>query len=157
MADKIVIAVASGLWAGYSPVAPGTAGSIVGAVIAFLFAAFLGLGSFAGTAYSLLTVLTFFVGVWAAGRAEVIYGQKDCGKIVIDEIAGMFVTLYLIPFDWRWIAAGFFLFRFFDITKPFPARTIDQRMKGGWGVMLDDIAAGIYANIALRIIVRLAA
>ncbi len=156
MANKIVIAIASGLGAGYSPVAPGTAGSVVGVIIAFLLAALSGLGSFSGTTYALLTVFIFFVGVWAAGRAEVIYGQKDCGRIVIDEIAGMLVTLYLIPFDWRWLIAGFFLFRLFDITKPFPARTIDRRMGGGWGVMLDDIAAGIYANIALRIIVRLA-
>ncbi len=156
MADKIVIAIASGLGAGYSPVAPGTAGSVVGVGIAVLLAVFSGLGSFSGTIYALFAVFVFFAGVWSAGRAEVIYGQKDCGKIVIDEIAGMLVTLYLIPFDWRWLAAGFLLFRFFDITKPFPARTIDRRMGGGWGVMLDDIAAGIYANIALRIIVRLA-
>ncbi len=156
MADKIVIAIASGLGAGYSPVAPGTAGSVVGAGIAVLPAVISGHSSFSGTIYTLLTVFIFFAGVWAAGRAEVIYNEKDCGKIVIDEIAGMLVTLYLIPFNWRWLAAGFFLFRLFDITKPFPARTIDRRVGGGWGVMLDDIAAGIYANIALRIIVRLA-
>ncbi|MHB8173341.1 MAG: phosphatidylglycerophosphatase A family protein [Nitrospirota bacterium] len=156
MTDKIVIAIASGLGAGYFPFAPGTAGSAAGVLVAFLFIIFSGLNIFSGLIYALLTILVFAVGVWSAGRAEVIYGEKDCGKIVIDEIAGILVTLYLIPYDWRWLLAGFILFRLFDITKPFPARRIDQRVKGGWGVMLDDVAAGIYANIALRILVRVA-
>jgi phosphatidylglycerophosphatase A len=154
MVDKLAISIASGLGSGYSPVAPGTAGSVVGVIIAVLFILLSGLDIFSGFTYALMTAVIFAVGVWAAGRAEVIYGMKDCGKIVIDEIAGMLVTLYLVPFDWRWLLAGFLLFRLFDIVKPFPARRIDQRVKGGWGVMLDDIAAGIYANVSLQILVR---
>lgn len=153
MVDKFAISIASGLGAGYSPVAPGTAGSVVGVIVAILFIILSGLNIFSGLIYILLIAVIFAVGVWSAGRAEVIYGEKDCGKIVIDEIAGMLVTLYLIPFDWRWLLAGFLLFRLFDIVKPFPARRIDQRVEGGWGVMLDDIAAGIYANISLQILV----
>ncbi len=154
MVDKLAISIASGLGAGYSPVAPGTAGSVVGVIIAILFILLFGLNIFSGFIYVLITAVIFAVGVWSAGRAEVIYGEKDCGKIVIDEIAGMLVTLYLVPFDWRWLLGGFLLFRLFDIVKPFPARRIDQRVKGGWGVMLDDFAAGIYANIGLQILVR---
>ncbi len=154
MVDKLAISIASGLGAGYSPVAPGTAGSVVGVIIAILFILLFGLNIFSGFIYALTTAVIFAIGVWSAGRAEVIYGEKDCGKIVIDEIAGMLVTLYLVPFDWRFLLAGFLLFRLFDIVKPFPARRIDQRVKGGWGVMLDDIAAGIYANISLQIFVR---
>ena len=154
MVDKLAISIASGLGSGYSPVAPGTAGSVVGVIIAVLFIILSGLNIFSGLIYILLIAVIFAVGVWSAGRAEVIYGEKDCGKIVIDEIAGMLVTLYLVPFDWRWLLAGFLLFRLFDIVKPFPARRIDQRVEGGWGVMLDDIAAGIYANIGLQILVR---
>jgi phosphatidylglycerophosphatase A len=156
MVDKLAISIASGLGSGYSPVAPGTAGSVVGVIIAILFITLSGLNIFSGFIYTLTTAVIFAIGVWSAGRAEVIYGEKDCGKIVIDEIAGMLVTLYLVPFDWRWLLAGFLLFRLFDIVKPFPARRIDQRVKGGWGVMLDDIAAGIYANISLQILVRFA-
>jgi phosphatidylglycerophosphatase A len=156
MVDKLAISIASGLGSGYSPVAPGTAGSVVGVIIAILFVILSGLKIFSGYIYVLTTAVIFAAGVWSAGRAEVIYGEKDCGKIVIDEIAGMLVTLYLVPFDWRWLLAGFLFFRFFDIVKPFPARRIDQRVKGGWGVMLDDIAAGVYANISLQILVRFA-
>lgn len=144
MRDKTAITIASGLGLGYSPVAPGTAGSLLGLPLAYLFA---GTGLYW---YAVLTLLVFAVGVWAAGRAEVIYGQKDCGKIVIDEVAGMLVTMYTLPVNARYLILGFFLFRFFDIVKPFPARRIDQRMGGGLGVMLDDIAAAVYANLCLQ-------
>jgi phosphatidylglycerophosphatase A len=154
MVDKLAISIASGLGSGYSPVAPGTAGSVVGVIIAVLFIVLSGLNIFSGFTYAVTFAVIFAVGVWSAGRAEVIYGEKDCGKIVIDEIAGMLLTLYLVPFDWRWLLAGFLLFRLFDIVKPFPARRIDQRVKGGWGVMLDDIVAGVYANVSLQILVR---
>ncbi|MBI5695240.1 MAG: phosphatidylglycerophosphatase A [Nitrospirae bacterium] len=144
MRDKTVITIASGLGLGYSPFAPGTAGTLLGLPLAYLFA---GTGLYW---YAALTLLVFAAGVWAAGRAEVIYGQKDSGRIVIDEVAGMLVTMYTLPVTPFYLVVGFFLFRFFDILKPFPARRIDQRMGGGLGVMLDDVAAAVYANLCLQ-------
>lgn len=87
-----------------------------------------------------------------ADRAEQIFGKKDCRIIVIDEVVGMFFTMFLLPPDLSYLLSGFLLFRFFDITKPFPARWVDRKMKGGTGVVLDDIVAGIYSNLALRLL-----
>ncbi len=158
MAKKTILTIASGLGAGYCPVAPGTAGSVLGVLPAFLFSysSLTRRGVLDSPWYLLLTGALFLLGVWSAGRAEVIYGQKDCGKIVIDEVVGMMLTLYLLPARWFYFALGFLLFRFFDVTKPFPARRIDMKMRGGLGVMLDDVAAAVYANIALHLVRALA-
>lgn len=134
--------IASGLYSGYSPVAPGTVGSLVGLVF-YPGLASLGLGG-----YCLICVLAFFVGVWASGEAESSYG-KDGRRIVIDEIVGMWVALLGLPPRLSLVVAGFFIFRLFDIVKPFPAHR-SQRLPGGWGVMMDDLVAGVYANLALR-------
>ena len=146
MTKWTVIIIASGLGLGYSPVASGTAGSLLGLPLAYLFV------RLGGPWYPALTLALFAVGVWASGRAETIYGQKDCGKIVIDEVVGMLITLYLVPPTWQYYTAGFFLFRFFDIVKPYPAGTIDRKGWGGPGVMLDDVFAAIYANLCLQAI-----
>jgi phosphatidylglycerophosphatase A len=150
MQNKTTILIASGLGTGYSPVAPGTAGSALGVGLAALYAWAGGFVRFEGLIFPALILILFVVGVWASGRAEVIYGQKDCGKIVIDEVVGMLITLYLLPATWLYLTLGFFMFRLFDIVKPFPARRIDQRLGGGLGVMLDDVVAGIYANLCLQ-------
>ena len=154
MSNKAAVIIATGLGSGYSPVAPGTAGSVVGLAVALPFALWGGTATLGGAWYAAVTLVLFAAGVWAAGRAEVIFGQKDCGKIVIDEIAGMLITLYLLPATWVYFTLGFFLFRIMDILKPFPARRIDQRMGGGLGVMMDDVVAGIYANLCLQLIRR---
>jgi len=141
-----VLAIASGLGTGYSPFASGTAGSLLGLLVAYVLSCITGLG---GIRYASVIVFLFVIGVYVSGRAEALYGQKDSGKIVIDEIVGMLITLYLMPATPTYFVSGFFLFRFFDVLKPFPARRIDQRMGGGLGVMLDDVAAAIYANLCL--------
>jgi len=97
----------------------------------------------------------FAAGVPAASRAEVLYGRKDCGRIVIDEFAGYWVAMAFLPATAGYMIAAFFAFRFFDILKPFPARKLERRCSGGWGVMLDDVAAGVYANLAVRVAVHL--
>jgi phosphatidylglycerophosphatase A len=145
--DAAVLTVASGLGAGYAPVAPGTAGSLLGLLLAYLLSGLTGLGGFW---YPAVTVLLFLSGILVSGHAETIYGEKDCGKIVIDEVAGMLITLYLMPASPLYFALGFMFFRLFDITKPFPARGIDRGVKGGLGVMLDDVVAAIYANLCLH-------
>ena len=88
-----------------------------------------------------------------AGEAEKVFKKKDSRLIVIDEMAGFLVTLFLIPWNAKSIAAGFFLFRLIDIVKPFPIRRL-ERLPGGWGVVTDDVLAGIYANAILRVIMR---
>ena len=93
--------------------------------------------------------------IWIAGEAEKILGEKDPGAIVIDEILGMALTLAGLPFNATTAGLGFVLFRVFDITKPFPIRFVERRFKGGTGIVLDDVVAGVIANITLRIILQL--
>ena len=94
------------------------------------------------------------IGVWAANRVEADSKIVDPSFVVIDEVAGQLITLFLIPFSWIYLLAGFLLFRAFDILKPFPARRAEE-LPGGWGIMLDDIFAGIYANLFLQLTVFL--
>ena len=150
--QKIILAISSGLGLGYSPVAPGTAGSVLGVVIAFAYSRLGGYEAISGPVYLAICVFVTVTGIWASGRAETIYGQKDSGKIVIDEVAGMLITLYLLPATLPYLLAGFLMFRFFDIVKPFPASRIDREVKGGLGVMLDDVVAGVYACLCLHAI-----
>jgi len=100
----------------------------------------------------LLTLATVLLGIWAGNIVEKDWG-KDSYRVVIDEVAGMFVSVLFIPPDWKWLLAGFVLFRFFDIAKPLYIRRMEV-FRGGWGVMLDDVLAGIYANIVLQVIVQ---
>ena len=92
----------------------------------------------------------FFISVWSATKGEEIFG-KDGRQIVIDEATGMVISLLFIPKEIGWYAVAFFLFRIFDVIKPPPARSA-ERLKAGWGVTLDDVVAGIYANVTLHII-----
>jgi len=88
--------------------------------------------------------LLFAVGVWAAGEAEKFFGRTDPGAVVIDEVVGQMITFLLLPHaTWKWLLAGFVLFRVFDVIKPFPARQAEQ-LPRGWGIMIDDVAAGLY-------------
>ena len=141
--DEIVLFIAQGAYSGRIPFAPGTAGTIVGLLPVVL------LRDAVYCWYALATALVAGIGVWAAGEADAILGTKDSPTIVIDEIAGYLVAMFLVPFSWRAAAAGFALFRFFDILKPWPLKKL-QDIPGGPGVMLDDIGAGIYTNIVLQ-------
>lgn len=93
--------------------------------------------------------------VIVAHQTEILTGRKDDPRIVIDEIAGMAVTLVQIPPTGQAILIGFLLFRFFDIVKIYPAKLLAERLRGGYGVVMDDIAAGIYANLSLRLVLHL--
>jgi phosphatidylglycerophosphatase A len=122
-------------------VAPGTAGSAVAAVFLWLIP-FSRLGFFA----TLVGVIV--AGVWASHHVEVLLGRKDPGLIVIDEVAGMMVSVALVPRSIPVLICAFFLFRLFDIWKPFPARE-SQSLHGGAGVMVDDLIAGVYALVLI--------
>ena len=135
---------------GYSPFASGTAGTLA-AIPLYIWLARLSLPLY------LITLLAFFFfACWVSGKAEIIFNEKDSGKIVIDEVIGYLVTMIAIQPDWRHIIAGFLLFRFFDIVKPPPARWFDQKIKNGYGVVLDDVAAGVYAWLCMLIVTRFA-
>ncbi len=93
--------------------------------------------------------------VWISGEAEKLFKQKDSRLIVIDEIAGFMVTMFLVPWSAKSVVLGFFLFRLTDIVKPFPIRKVESGFKGGWGVVADDLLAGVYANVLLRLVMRM--
>ena len=133
-------------YVGYVPVAPGTAGSIAG--LALYGAA----GLLGGTQVEIgVLAVVLAVGVWSSAASERHLGVTDPGVIVIDEVAGMLITLLALQPTWGGVLAGFLAFRFFDVVKPFPARWA-ERLPGGWGVMADDVIAGLYAHLALRLL-----
>jgi len=100
--------------------------------------------------YAAVTLAVFALAVYSSGGVERATGEKDSRRIVIDEIAGMLVVGFLLPSAPGYWIAGFILFRVFDILKPFPAGWMERNMAGGWGVMLDDTVAGLYANLILQ-------
>ena len=145
MKKGLIIFLATGIYSGFFPIVAGT----VGTIPAWLIAYFLIGGN--QLVLGILTAVTFVLAIWSAGEAEKMYGH-DAKKIVIDEWAGMFLTLLFIPFSLANYLIAFFAFRFFDVAKVPPASQA-ERLRGGWGITLDDIIAGIYANILTRVII----
>lgn len=143
--DRLVLFLASGLFLGLIPFAPGTFGSLLGIPLHWLFSHLpisLGICSLG---------FVILISVWISSRAELLLGNKDPSQIVIDEVAGMAVALAGAPIEPSLIIVAFMFFRFFDIWKPFPIRYIDKSFPGGWGIVLDDVAAGVMANLAWRL------
>ena len=147
--DRLIVFAATGCGSGLVPKAPGTAGSLVGL---FLALGLFGLGEMAA---AVLIAVFLPAAVVIADKAEKHLQKTDPGCIVIDEIAGMLITLFGIPLSAGTAVGGFILFRIFDITKPFPIRYLERRIPGGAGIVADDLAAGIYANLLLRIALAL--
>ena len=133
-------------YAGYAPVAPGTVGSVVGLVLLaglrYLERPFLEAG---------ILVALIALGVWASGVAERHAGREDPGYVVIDEVAGILLTMIGVTLSWPTVIVGFLAFRVFDIFKPFPARSA-ERLPGGTGIMADDLVAAVYASLILRLV-----
>jgi phosphatidylglycerophosphatase A len=148
----VIIFVATGAGAGFVPIAPGTAGSVVGLAVAWSVLRYA-----RGHAALALVIFAaaFILGCWVAQRAQEFLGEHDSPHIVLDEILGMAATMFFNPLDWIHLLIGFGLFRFFDIAKLPPANIFDRKVPGGLGVMLDDLAAAIYANIVLRLVAHL--
>lgn len=144
--NALGVFVASFGYVGYFPIAPGTAGSAAGLA---LFALVRWIGG--GPAVELGTIVAVCaLGVWGAGRTEVALGRKDPGIVVIDEVAGMLITLALLPVSTTGAVLGFLLFRVFDVVKPYPAAQLEH-LHGGLGIMLDDVVAGVYSYLVLRL------
>lgn len=146
---RLAVFVATVGYCGYFPIAPGTVGSAAGLVF-YLLVWWTGSPL---VEVGLIAAL-FAAGVWAGTIAERYFGGVDPGPIVLDEVVGMLITLAFIPVGWSGALAGFFLFRLFDVIKPYPAGRFEQ-LHGGLGVMADDAMAAVYANIALRLTIRL--
>lgn len=139
--------LSTGFYTGYTPIAPGTVGSVFSLVLFVLIPGFRDITLF------IITLGIFFLGVFVAGEVEKSDGP-DPSIVNIDEIVGMWISIIFLPGDlsWIWLIAAFLIFRLFDILKPFPVN-VSQRLPGGWGVMIDDILAGIYTNLVLRIFI----
>jgi phosphatidylglycerophosphatase A len=146
--ERFVRILATGFGSGLAPLAPGTAGTLVGIPLYLLF-------SVLTWPIWLITVLAFTCLAWyVSDEAERLLGRKDAQCIVIDEIAGLQWTLFWVDPTAVHVALGFVLFRLFDIAKPFPARIFQERLPGGLGVVADDLAAGVYGNLALQLLIR---
>ena len=142
--NQLIMLAATGFGLGYSPVAPGTLGTLAALPLIWLFTYMPGAG---GTFFLLCFLLT---SVFVADRAEKILGKKDPGAIVIDEIAGYGVTMCLVPVTGTTLVAGFIAFRCFDIVKIGPVRYFEKNFSGGAGIVLDDIMAGVLAALTVK-------
>ena len=141
--------LAFGLGSGAFPLAPGTMGTPAAVPIYLL------MRPLPDWAYLLLVVFLFLLGIWLCGTTSRDLGVHDHGGIVWDEFVGFWITMFMIPPQWYWLLLGFVLFRFFDIIKPFPIKWLDNKVKGGFGIMVDDVLAGVFAWIILIITVRI--
>jgi phosphatidylglycerophosphatase A len=143
--SRLALLIATALGAGYSPIAPGTAGSAVGLAAFFLLRA-AGGGS---TADAVSIVALMAAGTWAAGVAERHFGREDPGPVVVDEVMGMLVSVAFLPLSPLGALVGFVVFRVFDVVKPWPANRL-ERLGGGLGIMADDLMAGVYSHLVVR-------
>jgi phosphatidylglycerophosphatase A len=130
---------------GYVPIIPGTFGSLA-TFVPYFFLSYLTWPFYLAT-----IIFVIAAGIWAAGKLEATTKIIDPSFVVVDEVAGQLVTLFLIPFSWPALISGFIIFRIFDIVKPFPAGRA-EKLPGGWGIMLDDVLVGVYGNLLLQII-----
>ncbi|MFH1354789.1 MAG: phosphatidylglycerophosphatase A [Candidatus Omnitrophota bacterium] len=145
---QFIKTISTFFYLGYLPWVPGTFGSLGGVLLFYLF-------KDSRVAYGLVTGLVIILGFLFSGEAEKIFKAKDHKCIVIDEVSGMLLSLLFLPYDIRLVIAAFLIFRILDIFKPYPAGRLEN-LKAGLGVMSDDIVAGIYTNIILQVLVRLA-
>ena len=142
-----VLWLAEGLGLGRIPFAPGTFGTLLGLPLYYVLAAFL-----PWPAYLAVIVATLPLSAWVCGVGATARGEHDPSSVVWDEVVGMLVALTAAPAGWAPVAVAFIAFRGFDILKPFPVGWLDARIEGGWGVLLDDVVAGVYALAVVQIL-----
>ena len=140
--------IGTGFGMGLSPIAPGTIGSIGGWLVAVLLRPYV---PYFEVVLLLFIIVFFFLGVYSSTKLETIWGE-DPSKVVIDEVVGMWISLWLIPQGWSYPLAALVLFRLFDIYKPFYINRM-ERLKSGWGIMMDDVLAGIYTNLVIQLFI----
>ncbi len=148
ISGKVALCLSTWFCTGLLPKAPGTFGTLGAVPLVLAVQVF-------GTVSSALFIGVFIlIAVWSSGLSQRLLGRKDPGEVVIDEAAGLLLTFFLLPLTWHVLIPGFVLFRLFDIFKPFPIKRL-EKINGGKGIVLDDLLAGIYANLALRILIFL--
>jgi len=145
---KPVHFISLGFGTGLSPFAPGTAGTLVGIIF------YLGMTNFTWWTYSFVVLLFTFVGFYLCDETSRVLHDSDPSCVVWDEIVGYLITMYLVPREFVWILAGFLIFRFFDILKPWPIRRF-EKLKGGYGIMADDLMAGFYSWMVMQALLYL--
>ena len=145
---RLAVLIASVAGVGYAPIAPGTAGSAVGIVLYLLTR------EWTAAAQAALLVATAIIGIWASNGAARHFSHKDPGHVVIDEVAGQLLTLFLTGASLPGAIVGFFVFRLLDIIKPWPANRFEA-LPGGLGIMADDLMAGVYGCLAMHALIRL--
>lgn len=138
--------LAFGFGSGLSRIMPGTCGTLASLPVYFL------LSHLHWSLYAIAVVVSFFVGNYLCGYAAKKMKVHDHGGIVWDEFVGMWITLFLVPGIWQWVLVGFLLFRFFDMVKPWPISVADKKLTGGFGIMFDDVLAGVAAWICLQLL-----
>ena len=138
--------LAFGFGSGASPVAPGTAGTAMAVLIYLL------LPAMNTVSYSVFVLVSLIIGIWLCGKTSRDLGVHDHGGIVWDEFTGFWLTMLMAPPGWIYVIVGFLLFRFFDIVKPWPIRWVDRQIHGGFGIMMDDVLAGVMAMICLQLL-----
>lgn len=141
-----ILCLAFGFGSGLVKKAPGTFGTVAAIPV------YLVLIQTNFVVYSIATLFCTLIGIWICGIAAEKLGEHDFGGIVWDEIAGFLITMWFVAFSWQNLVVGFLLFRFFDIVKPWPIKWIDQKVSGGFGIMLDDVFAGVFAGVFLVLI-----
>lgn len=146
--DRLVVFLASGAYLGYVPVASGTFGSLLSLPLLVVF----GRAEVSPYAVVALIVVASALAMPICGRAGRIFGVCDSSRIVLDEVCGMLIAGALLPPTWWTLGLAFLVFRFFDIVKPFPAGHFDRNVKNGFGVVADDLVAGVYANLVVRML-----
>ncbi len=144
--EKSALCFGSWFGAGLMPVAPGTFGTLTALPLVLVL-------NHLGEPYEALALLFLVpLAIWSSSLSERCLGRNDPPEVVVDEVAGFLLTFFLLPLSWLTLCLGFVLFRFFDIAKPFPIRWFEKKARGGTGVVLDDLMAGIYANLSLRLV-----
>ncbi len=148
--DRLKIILATGFYSGYFPKAPGTAGTLAGLIIYIII--HFAVPEYAVKINIVLVLISIYPSIRIGDFAEKFFAKKDPQQVVLDEILGIWISLMFHPFSWSCVVAAFFIFRFMDIVKPFPANSL-QKLKGGAGIMIDDFIAGVYANICITALI----
>jgi len=148
--NDLVVFLATGCFSGFLPKMPGTWGTFAAIPLVII--------SHRLTSIMQPVVAAVFVtfAAYIAGRAEILFEDRDARPIVIDEMVGFLIALLWLPLNFLTLCLGFFLFRLFDIIKPPPISTVEKRLHGGWGIVLDDVLAGVFANVTLRLLLIVA-
>ena len=148
--NDLVVFLATGCFAGFLPTMPGTWGTFAAIPLVIIS------HRLTSIMQPLVAVVFVIFAAYIAGRAEILFENRDARPIVIDEMVGFLITLLWLPLNFLTLCLGFFLFRLFDIVKPPPISTVEKRLHGGWGIVLDDVLAGVFANVTLRLLLIVA-